>query len=196
MACMKVVRAFTIYEALSALDALLKQATAASDNESTFQPADNGHDPQAGPAQTGTRPHQPTLVVLDSLGALLTPVLGGTQHMQGHALLASAAMSLKQVAAALNAAVLVTNHMVGGGGWRDGGGGGGEKRPALGESWQNQAHSRLQLGLPANEGGPHTATLRASTIGAPGKVASFWLTAAGGVAGLPAPLAPPIPEGA
>ena len=117
-------------------------------------------------------------------------MLGGGQHSQGHALLAAAAGMLKQAAVALNAAVMVTNHVVGGGG----GGAAGdswsvEKRAALGESFQNQAHVRVQLAMPAYEGGAHTATVRSSTGAAPGSCAHFWLTAAG-PAGAPQP-APP-----
>ncbi len=48
-----------------------------------------------------------------------------------------------------------------------------EKRPALGESWHNQAHVRVQLALPAEEKGLHTAILRASTLAAPGARAMF-----------------------
>lgn len=134
---------------------------------------------------------RPNLVILDSLGAIIAPILGGGTHSQGHAVLAAAATLLKQVAAQLNAAVLVTNHMVGGGGGGTGAGGGRdrgvvetEKRPALGESWHYQAHSRVQLSLPRQEGGPWSAVVTASTLIAPGSTAQYWLTT-GGAAAIP-----------
>lgn len=39
------------------------------------------------------------LLVVDCLSALITPILGGGQHSQGHALLAATAASLKAFAA-------------------------------------------------------------------------------------------------
>jgi hypothetical protein len=77
------------------------------------------------------------LLVVDSLSAVIAPILGGGQHSQGHALLATAATSLKAFAARGQAAVLVTNHLVGGSDERRH-----EKRPAMGESWRNQPHAR------------------------------------------------------
>jgi replicative DNA helicase len=77
------------------------------------------------------------LLVVDSLSAVIAPILGGGQHSQGHALLATAASSLKAFAARGQAAVLVTNHLVGGSDERRH-----EKRPAMGESWRNQPHAR------------------------------------------------------
>ncbi|GAB4822360.1 hypothetical protein N2152v2_009406 [Parachlorella kessleri] len=138
----------------------------------------------------------PKLVIIDSLSAVIGPVLGGGggQHSQGHALLAAAGTSLKALAARLGAVVIITNHMVGGGE-----GGRGEKRPAMGESWKNQPHIRLQLSAAEGAGsaaGPqqgssggragaaqqHLATLRASTYCAAGGQAPFWLAPAGLVA--------------
>lgn len=176
-----VVRAYTAHTALAALDALLQQNSSESSRYSN------------------TRPN---LVIFDSIGAVIAPVLGA--HVQGHALLAAAGLLLKQVAVQLNAAVLVTNHMVGGGGgdWDKGravGGAGSSrlaastfnehevKKPALGESWNHQCHCRVQLSLPPSEGHPWTAVVRASTMLAPGKmVAEYWLTSAGASAVPPA----------
>lgn len=95
-----------------------------------------------------------SLIVLDSLGAIISPILGGGQHTQGHAVLAALASLLKEIAVSYDIAVLVTNHLVSGGGraaaaaqsnagnsvqWTQ------EKKAALGESWQHQAHVRVQL---------------------------------------------------
>lgn len=180
-------RAYTAHAALAALDTLLQQ------NSSVFSRSSN------------TRPN---LVILDSIGAVIAPVLGAggssRTHLQGHVLLAAAATLLKQVALQLNAAVLVTNHMVGGGGGdgdRGGAVGGAGpsrttgrnlneneiKRPALGESWSHQCHCRVQLSLPPSEGYPWTAVVRGSTMLTPGKsVAPYWLTSAGACAVAPA----------
>lgn len=81
---------------------------------------------------------QPKLVVVDSVSALITPILGagGSQQSHGHALMSVLGHMLKYVAAHYTIAVLCTNHMVGSGT---------TPRPALGESWKNQPHTRLQL---------------------------------------------------
>ena len=120
------------------------------------------------------------LVIVDALGVLVAPVLGGGQHNQGHALLAAAAGGLKRLAAAASVPVVVTNHMVGGDEAARG-----EKRPALGESWRNQPHLRLQLSAAAApEGDPYArrreepcwASLRYSTARGPAGPAPFWVT--------------------
>jgi RecA/RadA recombinase len=148
-----VVRAYTAHSALAALDALLLQAGAGG---------------------------APRLVILDSIGAVVSPVLGGgAAHSQGHALLVAIAGALKELGERLGAGVVVTNHLVGGGGGDGGGGGRQERRAALGESWAGQAHVRVQLAASPCEGAPCTATLRASTSAAPGAAVRYWLTAAG-----------------
>jgi len=176
-----VIRAYTAHTALAVLDALLQQNSSDASTSSNTKP---------------------NLVILDSIGAVIAPVLGA--HLQGHAVLAAAGSLLKQVALQLNAAVLVTNHMVGGGGGdvdRGGAAGGAGlsrraastvnenefKRPALGESWNHQCHCRIQLSLPPSEGHPWTAVVRGSTMLAPGKqVAQYWLTGAGASVEAPA----------
>ncbi|KAI7842685.1 hypothetical protein COHA_003616 [Chlorella ohadii] len=124
------------------------------------------------------------LLIIDSLSALITPVLGGGagQHSQGHALLAAAATSLKAFAAGPGLpAVVVTNHMVGGSDERRH-----EKRPAMGESWRNQPHSRIQLckGPPGSASEQQcTAVLRASPLLPPGISVPYTLGTAGVAAG-------------
>ena len=78
------------------------------------------------------------LIVVDSVSALVTPVLGagGTQHSQGHALMLGVGRLLKHIAVHYTLAVLCTNHVVGSNS---------EPRPALGETWKNQPHVRLHL---------------------------------------------------
>ena len=84
---------------------------------------------------------QPKLVILDSVSALIGPILGagGSQHSHGHALMSALGHMLKYIATQYTAAILCTNHMVGSGT---------NPRPALGESWKNQPHTRLQLVRP------------------------------------------------
>ncbi|EFN60013.1 hypothetical protein CHLNCDRAFT_133185 [Chlorella variabilis] len=121
------------------------------------------------------------LLVVDCLSALITPILGGGQHSQGHALLAATAASLKAFAARSGAAVLVTAHMVGGSDERRH-----EKRPAMGESWRNQPHVRIQLSRPAEDrtSGQCSATLTASPQLPAGLSVAYWL-GEGGPTGTP-----------
>eukprot|EP00052_Salpingoeca_macrocollata_P020800 m.175606 g.175606 ORF g.175606 m.175606 type:complete len:303 (-) comp21360_c0_seq6:39-947(-) len=76
------------------------------------------------------------LLVVDSLAALLTPLVGGRQT-HGPAIMSSLGVKIKALALDHNLAVLVTNYMV-----SEGGGG---SRPALGVSWASVPHMRLQL---------------------------------------------------
>ena len=190
MQCVTVFRAYTAHTVLSILDNLLRHHSTSP--STPIQP----------PPPPSSSPPRPVLVILDSIGAVIAPVLGGGggTHMQGHAVLASLAMMLKQVAQQLQAAVLVTNHMVGGGGTTSSAAGAGagmssssagggrffevaQKKPALGESWHNQAHCRMQLSVPVSEGGPWTAALKVSTMSAcKSTAAQYWLTSAGAAA--------------
>ncbi|KAK7257777.1 hypothetical protein RIF29_32000 [Crotalaria pallida] len=76
------------------------------------------------------------LLIIDSISSLITPILGGNGP-QGHAMMISAGILLKELAHEHNLAVLVTNHVVGGEG--------GTSKPALGESWKSVPHVRLLL---------------------------------------------------
>ncbi|KAI3667628.1 hypothetical protein L6452_42699 [Arctium lappa] len=84
-------------------------------------------------SQTG---YQVRLIIVDSISSLIAPILGGS-NAQGHALMVSVGYLLKELADRHNIALVVTNHMVGGEG--------GTLKPALGESWKNVPHVRLQL---------------------------------------------------
>lgn len=146
-----IARVHTIHQLLYILDYLLTQQPAANNIETAAAAA------ATNPTITNTA--TPKLIIVDSVGSLVAPILAGTQHTQGHTLLSLAGSSLKAIAKRLSAVVLVTNHLVGGGGgnfssnmrnadlaagderWRH------EKRPALGESWQNQPHLRIRLAL-------------------------------------------------
>ncbi|KAI3811619.1 hypothetical protein L1987_21345 [Smallanthus sonchifolius] len=76
------------------------------------------------------------LVIIDSVSSLIAPLLGGG-NAQGHALMVSVGYLLKKLADRHNIAVVVTNHMVSGEV--------GNLKPALGESWKNIPHVRLQF---------------------------------------------------
>jgi hypothetical protein len=118
-------RCYTLHALLAALDELLGQAQQAQ--QADAQPQDiqqqqqQRRQQQAAQAQhagqgPGAAPHPPQpaarrrlselpvgLLVVDSLSALVGPLLGGGQHSQGHALLAAAAAALKAFAAASGA---------------------------------------------------------------------------------------------
>ncbi|KAK9817811.1 hypothetical protein WJX72_002565 [[Myrmecia] bisecta] len=139
-------------------------------------------------AEQGNQPpKRPSLLVVDSASALVSPILGGGQHSQGHALMICLARFLKHMAAYHRLAVLSTNHVVGGGGagWGSKPEGSGsarssETRPALGESWRSQPHVRVQLAC--GEGAARSATLKASALSACEHSVWFELCEAGGVA--------------
>eukprot|EP00884_Botryococcus_braunii_P017193 jgi/Botrbrau1/4157/Bobra.0192s0025.1 len=143
---------------------------------------------------SGKSPSKPrvSLVVVDSPAALIGPLLGGAgAGHQGHALMIALGRQLRSLARRFTLAVLSTNHLVGGGR-------GAGLRPALGGSWQNQAHVRLQLGVEAEaldpakkhaeagaaqgaDDGMRVAVLRASSIGPCGEMARFALMESGAI---------------
>lgn len=126
---------------------------------------------------------RPGLLVIDSVSAVVGPVLGMPQHSQGYTALASLGRMLRQLASTHRLAILVTNHTVvprsgdqqdkeGEGQQRQqrwqqvpqGGavqtGGGRQLVPAMGESWRTQVHARITLTLtPEGPEGPRRATL-------------------------------------
>ena len=116
---------------------------------------------------------------------------GGGASLQGHAILAAAAALIKEIAQSLHIAVIVTNHMVSSGSRTQKAGGAmtslsssslsSSKVPALGESWHNQCHVRVQLCTPDSDGGPYMALLRKSTLIDAQAVAPapYWIAAAG-----------------
>ena len=111
---------------------------------------------------------QPKLVIVDSVSALITPILGagGSQQSHGHALMSAVGRMLKRIATRYTVAVLCTNHMVGSGT---------NPRPALGESWKNQPHTRLQLIRP-DVGDDRLAVLSASASNACNVKTTFQVT--------------------
>ena len=100
------------------------------------------------------------VVIVDSIGALLAPVIGGGQQ-RGHALLGMASHMLHSLATQHHLAVLVTNHTVSridkadnsaGGGGRRGAEGPRRTQAALGESWRHVADTRLVLDVVSGDG--------------------------------------------
>ena len=111
-----------------------------------------------------------SMIVVDSIGTLLAPLIGGMAYAVGHETMFSLAMFLKQIARLHSCVVLVTNHTVSG--QRREGGYGGQTsvvrtfhapgleqagyvlgRSALGESWPGHAHVRIQLVVKGEDGG-------------------------------------------
>lgn len=158
-----VVRCHSIHALLSSLDELAQQAN------SNAQPST-----------------KPTMVVVDSVSAVLSPVIGASQHNQGHVLVAETARLLRHVAVSLRCCVLVTNHVVGTGssfaaaaGREDGSSRASSSginpnyKPALGEQWRGAANVRVQL---SRVGGDLVvAALLTHPIKAPGSQVHFTL---------------------
>lgn len=86
----------------------------------------------------------PSMIVIDSFGWIVAPMIGGMSYDVGHGIMFSLVMYLKRIAAEYRCAVIITNHTVGSG--RD------DtdkdfrlKRSALGDTWPGHAHVRLEL---------------------------------------------------
>ncbi|XP_059829046.1 DNA repair protein RAD51 homolog 4 isoform X1 [Hypanus sabinus] len=84
-------------------------------------------------------------IVVDSITAVLSPILGGHQ-IEGMALMMQLARELKTLARELAIAVIVTNYLV-----RDTGGG---MKPALGCSWSYVPNVRVLLQRGSDSAGP------------------------------------------
>ncbi|EFJ52146.1 hypothetical protein VOLCADRAFT_103167 [Volvox carteri f. nagariensis] len=165
----------------------------------------SGTDGAVGEVPRGAR-IGPRLLIVDSVSALLSTVVGSNQHTQGTTLLVATGRTLKELAEQHSIAVLVTNHVTstgpmtwGGGGGRGGGGGGdgvaadrgvsaaaavgvAGLKPALGEQWRPQPHMRVQLSIDGSqppELGVRIATLTASPLQACGQKLEFRIVASG-----------------
>jgi RAD51-like protein 3 len=89
------------------------------------------------------------LIVVDSVTALVRPILGGDRGAQGHAAMMELGQLLLRISRSLRCAVLVTNGtVVDRSGATDAAArGGAATKPALGPSWACVPHSRLLLGF-------------------------------------------------
>ncbi|XP_022086370.1 DNA repair protein RAD51 homolog 4-like [Acanthaster planci] len=76
------------------------------------------------------------LITVDSLTAVVSPLLGG-QQTEGHGLMMHLARSLKALAVEYSVAILLTNNQVRGDGT--------QRKPALGRTWSHVPHCRLLL---------------------------------------------------
>lgn len=70
------------------------------------------------------------LIIVDSMTAVISAVLGDSKHVEGHALMAEIADTLRRIARTRGVAVLITNNAV-----IDRERGGNAIKPALGRSW-------------------------------------------------------------
>lgn len=185
-----VANAYTVFEAFAVLDSLLLECRdgeiASAERQDTEET-----EHMAGSSRTSSF-NSPRLVILDSIGAIVSPVLGGLGQNHGHALLSCIGMLLKQVALSSNCAVLVTNHTVSTGNvsfsgkirnqgdlnvradeenvmLNEG------RKPALGESWNHQTHVRAQLCTPRYEGQAYQAIMMRNSLQKSGHRVQYWL---------------------
>lgn len=112
---------------------------------------------------------KPSVIIIDSISALISPVLGANDKRysnQGYVLMTGVSRLLKQLAATHGVAILMSNHVT-------------ESRadaadeisgstvsnaprdyvPALGDLWRGQPHMRIQLHVIKDPQGPRVATL-------------------------------------
>mmetsp|Transcript_16740 Transcript_16740/g.50017 ORF Transcript_16740/g.50017 Transcript_16740/m.50017 type:complete len:318 (+) Transcript_16740:87-1040(+) len=91
----------------------------------------------------------PKLIIVDSLAAVITPLLGNDTTSQGHTVMTALARQMKVLADRFGVAVLVTQPSSGDV----------QPRPVLGEGWNLQPHTRVQLARL-----PHSASLCRVTL--------------------------------
>ncbi|MEW5317307.1 MAG: hypothetical protein WDW38_008617 [Sanguina aurantia] len=176
MACIQVLKPHSATAALACLDKVSLQLHARQRAEAL------GHPPAL----------QTRVLIVDSMSAIITPILGGMQHSQGHTQMMSLSRMLKQLMQQFRLSVMVTNHVVSAGGGTGptpahpatAGSGNGppplQHRPALGEHWRNQAHCRLMLAM--EDDGARSATLMSSTSPMPSCIKSVEAAAAAAAA--------------
>ncbi|GFR41030.1 hypothetical protein Agub_g1463, partial [Astrephomene gubernaculifera] len=129
LGCIAVVRPGSVFQLLGVLDRLeaelQQQGQGQGQNQQGQQlPGQGQEGQQPGGGQPGGAPEPPgmqsdaaggrvgpRLLVVDSVSALLSTVLGSNQHTQGTALLTAVGRMLKQLAERYSIAVLVTNHV-------------------------------------------------------------------------------------
>uniref|UniRef100_A0A3Q3QM69 DNA repair protein RAD51 homolog 4 n=1 Tax=Monopterus albus TaxID=43700 RepID=A0A3Q3QM69_MONAL len=94
-------------------------------------------------------------VIVDSVSAVISPVLGGKQN-EGMSLMIQVAGALKTMAKDFNVAVLVTNHVT-----RSDNG---EVRPGLGVSWSHIPRTRVLLERVEGAGSVSCSSFRSATL--------------------------------
>ncbi|RVE64184.1 hypothetical protein OJAV_G00143550 [Oryzias javanicus] len=95
-------------------------------------------------------------VIVDSVSAVISPLLGGKQN-EGMSLMIQAAVALKTMAKDFSVAVLVTNHVTRGGG-------GGGVQPGLGASWSHVPRTRILLERVDRAPSGCSSALRSATL--------------------------------
>ena len=98
-------RCYDVHALLAALDDLAAEHAQQQQQQQQQQQAAAAAGP-SGDSRRHLHEFPVKLLVVDSLSALISPVLGGGQHSQGHALLAAAAATLKAFADATQAGAL------------------------------------------------------------------------------------------
>ncbi|WPT10974.1 DNA repair protein RAD51-like protein 4 [Picochlorum sp. SENEW3] len=117
--------------------------------------------------QQALKTSTPSMIIIDCLGSLVAPTLGGVAYDAGHDVLSRMAMHLKRIAAEHHVAVLVTNYTIGGEYGQPSGHLSSEddafymKRAALGDTWVGQPHVRLQLVMHQDDTSHHQGSSRA-----------------------------------
>uniref|UniRef100_H3CY37 DNA repair protein RAD51 homolog 4 n=1 Tax=Tetraodon nigroviridis TaxID=99883 RepID=H3CY37_TETNG len=94
-------------------------------------------------------------VIVDSVSAVIAPVLGGKQN-EGMSLMTQVGGVLKTIAKDFNIAALVTNHVTRGVG--------GEVQPGLGMSWSHVPRTRILLERVEGAASAGCSTLRSATL--------------------------------
>lgn len=109
-------------------------------------------------AHDGGTVTSPCVLIVDSVSAVISPILGNPQHSAGFVLMSAVGRALKALATHHHLAVLITNHVtaargnrseVGGAAERQGAARGSGQRgnwvAALGDAWRAQPHVRVLL---------------------------------------------------
>ena len=117
--------------------------------EQQQQQQSKGKEGVSGPE--AVKDYRPSLIVVDSIGSLLAPMLGGQGYDAGQSVLVATAMYLKALAERLGVAVVVTNFTVSGEQQVQGVGEYVVKKAALGDAWAGQAHARLNILRPRKD---------------------------------------------
>lgn len=93
-------------------------------------------------------------LIVDSVSAIISPILGGRQN-EGMSLMMQVAGALKTIAKDFHVAVLVTNHLTRGGG--------GDPQAGLGQTWSHVPRTRVLLERTESEG-PAPCSKRTATL--------------------------------
>ena len=102
---------FSLIEILAQIRSLLREKQSLLDNHNNNDKNSNNDNNSNNNACFPPK-FQPSLIVIDSLASIVSPLLGGREIHHGLSYLASIGRELKLLASDFNLAVLVTNHVV------------------------------------------------------------------------------------